>query len=210
MIDARRTRADVVIPEIASAIIRDRNVESFVSLSSKPNLTDVNFFAVILPEAKPVDGDFNSRPKTTRLHADGWIGAGVENGGNVYLGFFRTGPGNGSIEGFTTDAKNFTVSLKQGNGAIQTIYFEGTSFEGKGITMHNSTSATCALAFLKASTDIEVYTDTATELSFSFDGIPKNVFLNGTILHNWHYDPGGKMVSLKIPEGRHDISVKRN
>ncbi|MEP6596137.1 MAG: DUF4962 domain-containing protein, partial [Ginsengibacter sp.] len=172
MIDRTKSRLtiDVIEPEIASAVIRDRNnsLESFVSLSSNPNLTDVNFFAVILPEAKPVDGDFNSRPKTTRLNADGWIGARVENSGNSYLGFFRTGSTAGSVEGFTTDAKNFTVSLKGENGPIQTIYFEGTSFEGRGITIHNSISATCALAFLKASTDIEIQTDKATEVSFSF------------------------------------------
>ena len=119
MIDRTEARLtlDVVEPEIASTVIRDRNnsLESFVSLSSKPNLTDVNFFAVILPEAKPVDGDFNSRPKTTRLDAEGWIGARVENHGNVYFGFFRTGStAAGSVEGFTTDAKNFTVSLKGG------------------------------------------------------------------------------------------------
>ncbi len=41
MIDrpAARLTLDVVEPEIASAVIRDRNDESYVSLSSKPNLT---------------------------------------------------------------------------------------------------------------------------------------------------------------------------
>jgi hypothetical protein len=209
MIDrpAARLTLDVVEPEIASAVIRDRNVESFVSLSSKPNLTDVSFFAVILPEAKPVAGDFNSRPKTTRLDAEGWIGARVENKGNVYFGFFRTGTtASGSVEGFTTDAKNFTVSV-DGNERIQTIYFEGTSFTGKGLTINSATSITCALAFHKASTDIEVQADKATELSFSFEDIPKNVLLDGIILRNWHYNPDSKMVSLKLPERRHDISI---
>jgi hypothetical protein len=197
----------VVEPEIASAVIRDRNDESYVSLSSKPDLTDVNFFAVILPEAKPVAGDFNSRPKTTRLGAEGWIGARIENQGNVYLGFFRTGSTtSGSIEGFTTDAENFTISLK-GNESIQTIYFEGTSFKGKGLTINCTTSITCALAIQKSSTDIEVKADKATELSFSFENIPKNVLFDGIILRNWHFDPDSKMVSLKLPEGRHDLSI---
>jgi hypothetical protein len=208
--DARLT-LDVVAPEIASAVIRDRNdkmfPESFVSLSSKPNLRDVNFLAVIFPEAKPVAGDFNSRPKTSRLDAKGWIGARVENQGNVYLGFFRTGStGSGSVEGFTTDAKNFTVSL-EGNGSIQTIYFEGSSFKSRGLIIKSATSITCALAFHKASTDIELQADKATELSFSFEGIPKNVLLDGIILRNWHYDPVSKMVSLKLPEGRHELSI---
>jgi hypothetical protein len=210
MIDrpAARLTLEVVEPEIASAVIRDRNDESYVSLSSKPNLTDVNFFAVILPEAKPVTGDFNSRPKTMRLDAEGWIGARIENQGNAYFGFFRTGSTpSGSIEGFTTDAQNFTVSLN-GNESIQTIYFEGTSWKGKRLTINSTTSITCALAFQKSSTDIEVQADKATELSFSFENIPENVLFDGIILRNWHYDRDSKMVSLKLPEGRHNISIK--
>jgi hypothetical protein len=209
MIDrpAARLTLDVVEPEIASALIRDRNDESYVSLSSKPNLTDVNFFAVILPEAKPVAGDFNSRPKTTRLDAEGWIGARIENQGNVDFGFFRTGStASGSIEGFTTDAKNFTVSIN-GNESIKSIYFEGTSFKGKGLTINSTTSITCALAFQKSSADIEVEADKATELSLSYENIPKNVLSDGILLRDWHYDPDNKMVSLKLPEGRHDISI---
>ena len=204
---AARLTLDVVEPEIASAVIRDRNDESYISLSSKPNLTEADFFAVILPEAKPAAGDFNSRPKTTRLEEEVWIGARVENQGNVYFGFFRTGSTtSGSVEGFTTDARNFTVSVDN-NKRIQTIYFEGTSFAGKELTINSTTSITCALAFHKTSTDIEIQTDKATELSFSLENIPKNVLLDSTLLRNWHYDPKSKLVSLKLPEGRHDISI---
>jgi hypothetical protein len=215
MIDrpAARLTLDVVVPEIVSAVIRDRNdknfPESFVSLSSKPNLRDVNFFAVILPEAKPAAGDFNSRPKTTRLDAEGWIGARVENQGNAYLGFFRTGSrGSDGVEGFSTDAKHFTVSLDD-NGVIETIYFEGTSFMGKGLTIHSDAPITCALAtFRNDSTDIETKADQDTELSFSFKDIPKSILVdNGTLLYNWHYDPASKMVSLKLPVGRHDLRI---
>jgi hypothetical protein len=209
MIDrpSARLTLDVVEPEIASAVIRDKNDESYISLSSKPNLSEVNFFAVILPEAKPVAGDFDSRSKTMRLDEEGWIGARIENKENVYLGFFRTGPtASVSIEGFTTDAKNFTVTLND-NEHIQTIYFEGTSFAGKELTINSAASITCALAFHKTSEDIEIQADKATALSFSFENIPKNVLLDGTRLRNWHYDPNSKMVSLKLPEGRHDILI---
>jgi hypothetical protein len=209
MIDrpAAQLTIDVVEPEIASAIIRDKNDESYISLSSKPNLRDVNFFAVILPEAKPVGGDNNSQPKTTRLDAEGWIGARIENQGNVYYGFFRTGSTvSGSIEGFTTDAKNFTVTLN-GNGSVQTIYFEGTSFKGKGFNITGTTPITCALAFQKSSTDIEVEAHKAVGISISFEKIPECVLFDGIIFRSWDYDPGSKMVLLKLPEGRHDISI---
>jgi hypothetical protein len=210
---AARLTLDVVAPRIASAVIKDRNdknfPESFVSLSSKPNLKEVNFFAVILPEAKPATGDFNSRPKTTRIDAEGWIGARVENQGNVYLGFFRTGfRSPGSVEGFSTDAKHFTVSLSD-KGAMETIYFEGTSFAGKGLTIYSDTPIACALAFFRSdSTNIETEADQDTGFSFSVKGNPKNILLdNNTPLHNWHYDPAGKMVSLKLPAGRHDLRI---
>lgn len=202
-----RLTLDVIEPEIVSAVIRDKNDESYISLSSKPNLSDVNFLAVILPEAKPVAGDFNSRSKTGRLDAEGWIGARIEYHGDIYLGFFRTGStGSGTIEGFTTDARNFTVTLN-GNESVHTIYFEGTSLKGKGITITSTTSITCALAFQRSFMDIEVETVKAAGLSLFYEKIPEHVFLDGIILRSWDYDRETKMVSLKLPEGRHDISI---
>lgn len=211
MIDrpAARLTLDVVEPEIASAVIRDRNDESYVSLSSKSNLREANFFAVILPEAKPVNADFNPRPKTTRVDAEGWIGARVESQGNVSFGFFRTGSTtSGNAGGFKTDAKNFTIS-EDGNNHIQAIYFEGTSFAGKGLTIKSSRSITFAVAFHKTSTDIEAEADKATDLSFSIDDIPKSVLLDNIILSDWHYDTDTKMISIKLPGGRHDITLNQ-
>ncbi|HLA57333.1 MAG TPA: heparinase II/III family protein, partial [Puia sp.] len=207
-----RLTIDVLEPEIASAVIRDRNdkhfPESFVSLSSKPNLTDVHFLAVLLPEAKPVAGDFNYKPKTTRLDSEGWIGARVENQNRLFFGFFRTGaPASVDIEGFSTDAKNFTVSL-EADGPVQTIYFEGTSFTGRGLIIHSTTSITCAVSFMKASDEFEVNADSATELSFHFENNFKKVLLDGMIFQNWRYDPVSKMAFLKLPAGKHDITIK--
>ncbi len=205
---AARLTIDVVEPEIASAKIKDRNDESYISLSSKPNLRDADFFAVIFPEAKPDSGDINLLPKATRLDTEGWIGARIENNGNVYLGFVRTGSSASDIvEGFTTDAKNFTVTLND-DECVQTVYFEGTSFKGKELTLAASTSITCALAIQKSSDNIEVDTDKAAELSLSYEKSPVNILIDGTRLRNWNYDPDNKIVSLEVPEGRHDISVK--
>ena len=62
-------------------------------------------------------------------------------------GIFRTGStASDNIEGVNTDAKSFTVSSDD-NEHIQTIYFEGSSFTGKGLTISSTTSITCTLAF---------------------------------------------------------------
>lgn len=209
MIDrpSARLTLDVLEPEISSAVIRDKNDESYISLSSKPDLNEVNFFAVILPEAKPAGGDFSSRRKTTRLDAEGWIGARIENNGNVYLGFFRTGsPASGSIEGFTTDSKYFTVTLN-GDEHIQSVYFEGTSCKGRGLTISSTASINCALSFQNSSTVIEADSNQAAELSLSSGKGPVNVLIDGKVLHSWRYDPDSKMISIGLPEGRHEISI---
>jgi len=206
--DARLT-LDVVEPEIASAVIRDRNSssESFVSLSSKPKLTDVNFFAVIFPEAKPATGDFGPRPKTTRLDEKGWIGARVEENGSSYLAFFRTdSKASVTVDGFTTDAENLTASY-DGNGNINTAYFQGTLFGCKGLNVKSSFPITCALALHSGVTDLEVQSEKTTELSVSYDKPPSKVLLNGIVLRNWNFDKASKMLTLKIPVGKQEISI---
>jgi hypothetical protein len=206
---AARLTIDVVEPEIASAVIRDRNgsSESFASLSSKSNLTNVNFFAVILPEAKGVAGEIGPSAKTTKLNGQGWVGARVENKGNIYFGFFQTGQAaSDAIEGFTTDAKRFTVSVGS-KGILQSIYFEGTSFKSKEVTIQSAEEVTCTVDFRESSTEIELQVDKATLFSFSSENKPKSILLNNTVLRGWQYNPKTKMVSVKLKEGRHDLII---
>src|SRR5260221_4797199 len=145
---AARLTLDVVEPQIASAVIRDRDdkrfPENFVTLSSKPGLTDVVFLGVISPEARPGGSNFNSRPTTTRLDGRGWIGARVGNQGHEYLGCFRTeSTASDSIGGFTMDAKKFIVA-SGGDGSLQTLYFEGTRVSGQGVTEPSQKGMTSA------------------------------------------------------------------
>jgi hypothetical protein len=39
--------------------------ESYITLTSKPKLQEANFLAVILPQNKPVDGNYDPQPITT-------------------------------------------------------------------------------------------------------------------------------------------------
>ena len=215
-----RLTMEVISPEIASSVIRDRDdkgadfvhaardfPESFVSLTSKPNLSEVNFFAVIFPEAKPATGNFGPRPKTTRLDAKGWLGAKVEDNGILYIGFFRTDSmASTTVEDYTTDARHFTASYDR-NGSIQTAYLVGSSFSCKGLHLKSLSPVTCAIALNSGVMDIEVQSEKATELSISYEKLPSRVLINGIISRNWKYDKAGKMLTLKISGGRQDVSI---
>jgi hypothetical protein len=202
---------DIVSPVIASTVIRDRNdkdfPESFISLSSKPNLEEANFFSVIFPEAKPISGDFGSRPVTTKIEARGWIGARVENNGKTFYGFFKTDSNaTANVEGYVTDARQFTTSVNN-DGSIQTAYFEGRLFGYKDVQVKSELPVSCAISLLNSSAILEIQTEKATGLSVSFEKMPAKVALNGKQLKQWHYDKAGKLLSLNVPEGKHVISV---
>jgi hypothetical protein len=205
-----RLTLDVISPDIASGRIRDNNEdgESFVALSSRPDLTETNFLAVIMPEAKPAAGDYAARPKTTRLEAQGWIGAKVERPGATDLGFFRIGNNAAATaEGFTTDAKRFTVSL-DGGGTFVKAYFEGSNFSGNGISVKSVTPVAVAISKSSGSTDMEVQSDKASALSVSVATQPSGVVLNGSPVSTWKYDAATKMINLEVPAGRSEFSIK--
>jgi hypothetical protein len=206
-----RLSIDVVEPEIASAIVRDRDdkrfPENYIVLSSKPKLSSVNFLAVLFPEAKSATGDMVEEPKVIKLSGQGWIGTRVEHKGNVYFGFFQTGSNaSANIEGFTTNARRFTVSLT-GNDMLRSLYFEGTSFKFKGMGIQSTEVVTCTFDFQKDAAAIELQSDKATLFSFSSANKPKSILLDGSSLRGWQYNAVNKMVSLKLTEGRHELSI---
>lgn len=208
---AARLTIDVVEPEIESAIIQDRNdkgfPESYIALSSKPKLSNVNFLAVLFPEAKLVAGDMPADPKISKLSGQGWIGVRVENKGKVYFGFFQTeARASGGIEGFTTDSRRFTVSLSD-DSILKSLFFEGALFKVKDLSIRSTEAVTCSFDFQRTSTEIELQTDKSTSFSFSTVNKPKNIFLNGASFSGWQYDAATKMVSLKLTAGRHELSI---
>ena len=207
-----RLTMDVLAPEIASAVIRDRNdknfPESYISLSSKPKLKDVDFLAVLFPEVKPASGDRHVRASATRIDAEGWIGARADWGDRSYLGFFRTGTAAANkVNDFVTDARQFTVSFDDKN-ILQNIYFEGNNFEGKGLRISCAEPVTCAASFQGMSIRIEVDTKTSSTLSVSVTRKPGKVILDGGLSTRWKYSQDTKMVSLQVPEGRHDFVLE--
>ena len=209
---AARLTIDVVEPEIGAAVIRDRddkgNPESYIALSSEPKLTDVNFLAVLYPEAKLVGDDMTAEPMVGKLSGQGWIGARVENKGLVYYGFFQTeSRASDQIEGFTSDAKRFTVSLAD-DGVLQSLYFEGTAFEFKDFDVQSTEPVTCTFDFQEVRTEMEVQVDKVASISFSSENKPKSIVLDGASFSGWNYDTATKMVSVKLTEGRHELSVK--
>ncbi len=208
-----RLTMDVLSPEIKSFTIRDRNQsaipESFISLNSNQGLTEANFFAVLVPEARPEGGDFGPRPVTKRIDAPGWIGARVERPGGVDFGFFQTGDvaAASSVEGFTTNAKRFTASLNDAGKLIK-AYFEGSSFEGRGLSVSSTKPVTCAVAPGELRTEIEVKSEQLTQLSITVKKRPSQVLLKGEMTEDWSYDSTANMLTVRVPEGRHNISIR--
>jgi hypothetical protein len=202
-----RLTLDVISPEIQSSSIRHNkdDGESFVTLTSEPDLTEVNFLAVIFPEAKPGNKDFGPLPVTTRLNASGWTGARVEHSGTVYLGLFRTGANaSDTIEGFTTDAKRFTASLNE-SGAVKEVYFEGSSLSGHGFSVKAGSPVTLAVAVGSSNgeVEIEVKSENATKLEVSLNQNPSSVLLNGSKVRsrNYNYNKQDKILTVEVPAG---------
>ena len=205
-----RLTLDVISSDFKSASITDKNEdgESFVRLSTKPNVEQANFLTVLLPEAKPASGGFGARPKTTALNEGGWIGAKVEHAGSIDYGYFRTsGNAKEAPGGFSTDAKQFTASLN-GSGVLLKAYFEGSSFSCSGLSVKSSNPITCAVAPGNTGTKLELQTDKATSMLVSFSGKPSQVLLNGSAIAGWKYDTKSKMLTIQLPSGRNDLSIK--
>jgi hypothetical protein len=206
-----RLTMDVISPEIANSRIRDRfssktYSESFLSLETKLDVTATNFFAVLLPEAKPASGDYVS-PVTTRLDSPGWIGAKVVHSSGSDIGFFKTGSGAAANAGdFTTDADRFTASFDK-SGKFFKAYFEGSSFSGRGVSIKASSPLTASVAMTSASTELELQSEEANTVTAVVAGKPASILMNGKSTSAWTYDAGAKSITIKVGQGKSDITI---
>jgi hypothetical protein len=202
---------DVVSPEIVASKIYDKSAglgkgfyESFLDLASKPDLNQVNFLAVLLPESKPASG---AAPVTTKLEAPGWIGAKMVHANGSDIGFFRTGTENGVAAGFTTDAKRFTASYDK-SGTLQKIYYEGSSISGNGLSLSADVGTRGTMALVSTGIDAEIKSGKGCSLKIVVSGKPGSVQVNGQTIKEWTFDEGAKTVSVKLPAGT--VSLKIN
>ena len=212
-----RLTMDVLSPEITTAQIRDAAgaarggeslEENFITLTSKPNLQEVNFLAVLLPEAKQQESEHVSDAVTNRIDAAGWIGARVECAGQVDLAFFRTAADAvTTVEGFTTDAARFTASFDE-KGRLLDIYFEGSAFSGYGLDVKSDQTVTCAVAPRASGTELEVKADQAGSLTLKAERKPYKVLLSGSAVDTWSYDEQTKTLKIQLPEGMNTFSIQ--
>ena len=203
---------DVVSPDIIASKIYDKSAglgkgfyESFLDLASKPDLNQVNFLSVILPESKPTSG---AAPVTSRLDAPGWIGAKMVHAAGSDIGFFRTGTDNGVAAGFTTDAKRFTASYDL-SGALQKIYYEGSSISGNGLSLVADVSTRGTIAIVSSGIDAEIKSGKGCNLKVLVSGKPSSVLVGGLSVKDWTYDAGSKTVSLKLPAGTVALKINK-
>jgi hypothetical protein len=205
-----RLTMDVVSPKIAEGVVRNSNFgENYSILTSSPDTEETDFLAVILPEGKPENGEYGSRPSTKRIQKDGWIGARVERNNAVDIGLFRNKSNASSeIEGFTTDALRFTVSFDS-KGKLMKTYFEGSGLAGHGVSIRSKSPVTCAVIFYDSGANLEVQSENKNTVNIIIPTKPSQIILNGNVLKNWKYDPGSETVSIDVTAGRSNISINR-
>jgi hypothetical protein len=203
-----RMTLDVLSPEIESSRIRNNkdDHESFITLSSKPNLREVNFFAVLYPEAKSED-EFDSPIVTKRIDESGWIGARVEKSGSIDLGFFRTAHNAGIVEGFETDAEHFTATFN-GSELLQDLYFEGSTFSGHGFSAKAEAAVACAVALGSSNIELEVKSNQVTNIILDIDKKPSRILSDGSVVENWHYNAENNSLMIELTKGMNNLSVE--
>jgi hypothetical protein len=203
-----RLTLDVVYPKIASSSINDKIAESYISLNSMPKTKEVNFLAVILPEAKPMLGNYDSRPVITRIDVPGWIGAKMQRLKATDFGFFRTTANTSldTIEGFVTDAERFTASYSV-PGVLLKAYYEGKIFSANGVSIKSDTPLTCAISKAASETRLEIQSDGVTKLIVSYPKRPVELLVNGKQSNTWHYDNLQNLLLIKVPTGRNDFII---
>lgn len=182
--------------------------ENFLTLKSKPDLAEANFFAVIMPESKPLSGDYGARPVSTRIESTGWLGAKIEHSTGSDLGFFRTGKTAGG-GGFTTDADRFTASFDKA-GKLLKVYFEGSAISGHGISVKNDHPLTAAISISSQQYELELQSDQAGTLTLLVGGKPSSILLNGKAIQGWSYNERTKILKLQVPQGRNDFTIRTN
>lgn len=198
--------------DLGSASIRDRAdkkfSESFLTLVSKPDLTETNFFAVLLPEAKTMSGSMMKEPVTSKIEKDGWIGAKIEHSTGFDYGFFRNGTqATKPVSGFETNSNRFTASFDL-TGKMNKSYFEGSSFSGYGLTFSSGVSLTAAIAMSSSETLTEIQSPEATNITVSVQKKPSMVLLNGKNFTKYRFNSKDKSISLNVPQGRNDLQIR--
>lgn len=205
-----RLTVNIVSPEIESSKIqdRDRDNESYITLTSKPSLATVNFLSVIVPEAKPVSGEYGPLPKTTRIITPGWIGAKVEYQNMEDFGFFRTNDNaTDTINRFNTNARQFTASF-DGTGTLVKAYFEGTTFSCRDFFIKSNMPITCAVVIKSSKTNLEVKSSQAIRIAIPLAHRPSVVHLNDSEISTWEYSNGGKILTVPVPKGKNTLFIQ--
>lgn len=205
---------DVMSPDIKTSKIYDKGVgkvfyESFLDLSSNPDLKEANFLAVLLPEAKLESGKYAENPKTTRLDVDGWLGAKVEYNQGSDFGFFRIkdeGVNSGVVNNFTTNAKRFTASFDQ-VGKLQKLYFEGSAISGYGLTINTEHEVAAGVSIIPSGYEVELQLDQESTFNILVPNKPSSVQLNGKSDRTWKYDNHTKTLSIKVRSGMNEVNI---
>jgi hypothetical protein len=202
---------DVLSPQLASGRIRnsDRD-ESFITLSSGEGIKDTDFLAVLRPNAVGGSSEPVRKMESTLLKPSGWIGARVTADDGVTMALFRSGAplGTAAVEGFTTDAERFTVSIDK-QGRVNRFFLRG-SVLGKGSATLFQTNKPIAVSvsYLNEGCDLEVDTASDTEIQLTLEKDPGVVTLNGKITDEYKFGQATKQFVIKVLSGHAVVAIR--
>ena len=203
---------NVVAPEIASAGIRDSDRdESFLTLSSKPDLPETAFLAALIPEA----GSGKPKPvETTRIESDGWLGAKVAYKGETTTALFRMADGAGTktpVDGVISDASRVAFTTGR-NGSLSRLFIvDGRNAEygaKERIALRSDREISAAVSYEGSVTTLEADSTGETSVSVTVKHKPRTVTVNGTANDSWQYYSQDGTLMIKVPEGKSVIVMQ--
>lgn len=203
---------NVVAPEIASSEIRDSDRdESFLTLSSAPDLPGTAFLAALVPEA----GSGKPKPiATTRIEANGWLGARVEYKGETTTALFRMGGSDGTatpVDGLTSDARRVAFTAGR-NGTLSCLFMvDGRNAEymaGFATVLKSDRELSAAVSYKGSVTTLETDATGETSVTVSVSRKPGTVTVNGTAGDGWQYDNAEKTLTGNVPAGKATVVIQ--
>lgn len=206
-------------PTIVSTTVRQRYdlkfPENFATFTSNEGVTEINFLAAIVPEARPSHGGFGNRPTTELVKTDVWMGAKVTRVDGIDYGFFRNNEANWA-DGVATVVSQFNVKARRfmasydGDGKLAHIYLEGSMFSVADFSIQADQPTACAVAWSGNELELCVAAVAPTTLRMNHRRQPKELVLDDHKMRRteWKYRSATGELAVKIPSGKHQLVIR--
>ena len=149
--------------------------------------------------------------ESTLLKLSGWIGARVTEDDGETLALFRSGAaaGTSAVEGFTTDAERFAAFTDK-QGSLSRFFLRGSVLEkGSSAFIFKSAKPVAAsVAYTREGCDLEVNSDSDTEILLTLEKAPNTVSVNGKTTGEFKYDQASRQFRITVPSGQAIVTIR--